>query len=79
MMIGFHATAASKVIALNDGELADARWFSREEILAGSISLPPVTSIAFRLIEQWFDQWNGPRLEALNLSGDFSRNTDTGR
>ncbi len=79
MMIGFHATAASKVIALNDGELADARWFSREEILAGSISLPPVTSIAFRLIEQWFDQWNGPRLEALNLSGDFSRNTDAGR
>lgn len=78
MMIGFHATGASTDIVLNDGELADARWFSREELAAGLVSLPPVMSIAFRLIERWFDEWEGPRLEALNLSTDFSRSTDAG-
>lgn len=76
MMIGFHATAASRAIKLNDGELADARWFSRAEIAMAEISLPPVNSIAFQLIEHWFDAHAGPRLRTLNLSSDFSRQTD---
>ncbi len=75
VMIGFHAEAVSNVIHRNDGELADAGWFKREAIAAGNIVLPPVTSIAFRLIEHWFDQWDGPRLADLKLSGDFSRRT----
>ena len=77
MMIGFHATAATKAIELNDGELADARWFSRAEIATAVISLPPINSIAFQLIEHWFDAYDGPRLSTLNLSSDFSRQTDT--
>ncbi|MDP6435776.1 MAG: NAD(+) diphosphatase [Gammaproteobacteria bacterium] len=75
VMIGFHAEAVSKLIHRTDGELADAGWFTREEIAAGNIVLPPITSIAFRLIEHWFDGWDGPRLAELNLSGDFSRRT----
>jgi NAD+ diphosphatase len=76
IMIGFHATAGTKAIELNDGELADARWFSRAEIATAAISLPPVNSIAFQLIESWFDAADGPRLRTLNLSSDFSRQTD---
>ena len=41
MMIGFHADAVSREIRLNDGELADARWLSREELAAGQVALPP--------------------------------------
>lgn len=75
VMIGFHAEATSTDIHRNDGELADAGWYTRECIAAGNIVLPPVTSIAFRLIEHWFDQRDGMNLASLNLSGDFSRRT----
>ena len=44
-------------------------------IAAGAIVLPPKTSIAFRLIERWFDQWEGARLAELDLSGNFSSST----
>ena len=73
MMIGFHAEAASRDIRLNDGELADARWLSREELAAGHVALPPDTSIAFRLIEAWFDHWDGPTLASLNITASFRR------
>jgi NAD+ diphosphatase len=74
MMVGFHANAdSSRAIQRHDNELADARWVSREELLGGELVLPPVTSIAFRLIEHWFDQWDGAPLRSFNLSGDFSR------
>jgi NAD+ diphosphatase len=60
VMIGFHASAASRQIALNDDELRDARWFSREEVQAaktgrGWLRLPSRISIARRLIEDWCD------------------------
>jgi NAD+ diphosphatase len=59
LMLGFTARAASTTIQLEDGELEDARWLSREEI-AGELSrdtlrLPPEVSISYRLIEDWFD------------------------
>ena len=75
MMIGFHAKPGSYDIKLNDEELSEAGWFTRDEITSGDISLPPTTSIAFRLIEAWFDKWDGPALQTLKLSGDFSRRT----
>lgn len=56
LMIGFHAAADSTEIRLNDGELADARWLTREQIAARDVTLPPRTSVAFRLIESWFDE-----------------------
>ncbi len=72
LMIGFHATGLSQEIQLNDGELAEARWFTREDIAAKQASLPPATSIAHRLIERWFDEWDGPRLASLDVSSSFS-------
>lgn len=60
LMIGFHAAAASSDILLNDGELAEARWFSRQELATGRVLLPPPASIAWRLIEAWFEAAPGP-------------------
>jgi NAD+ diphosphatase len=57
LMVGFHASAGSTgSIVLNDQELVDARWFSRDDIAAHSILIPPAMSISFYLIEQWFDR-----------------------
>jgi NAD+ diphosphatase len=71
MMIGFHAEALSTAIVRNDGELAEAGWFTREQLMLGEIALPPENSIAFRLIEAWFDQGDGPPLATLGLSSSF--------
>jgi NAD+ diphosphatase len=68
LMIGFHARASSERIVLNDKELAEARWFNREQIAAGEIRVPPAMSIAFYLIEQWFDRAGEPRLRELAAS-----------
>lgn len=60
IMLGFHARApGSRAIELLDGELEDARWFSRREIeqalnRTGPLRLPPGISIARRLIEDWY-------------------------
>lgn len=67
IMIGFHAHATTTAITCNDGELAEARWVSREEIADGRIVPPPIISIAYRLIETWFDGYDGPSLASLNL------------
>ena len=53
LMLGFTARALNNVIALNDAELEDARWFSRAAVLRGEVGLPPPTSVSFRLIEHW--------------------------
>jgi NAD+ diphosphatase len=55
LMLGFMARASSELIQLNDAELEDARWWSRAQIAAGEIGLPPPHSISFRLIEDWYD------------------------
>jgi NAD+ diphosphatase len=73
IMLGFHADADSTFIKLNDGELADAGWFSRDDLAQGSVALPPPQSIAFRLIEHWFNQWDGEPLLTFNLSTDFGK------
>lgn len=67
LMIGFHADAASRTIACNDAELAEARWISRAQIVAREIVLPPAVSIAYRLIEAWFDDYDGPSLASHEL------------
>lgn len=53
LMLGFTAEAVRSQPVLHDGELEDARWFSREELLAGAILPPPRTSISRRLLEDW--------------------------
>jgi NAD+ diphosphatase len=69
LMIGFTATAKSTAIRLNDGELADARWVSREDIARelkqGTLQLPSSISISRRLIETWFDAEGSLRLTHL--------------
>ena len=55
LMLGFVAEATSSDIHLNDGELDDARWFSREQLLSGDVGLPFRISIARRLVNHWLD------------------------
>jgi NAD+ diphosphatase len=57
-MVGFQAHAESVEVSLRDGEIQEARWFSRDELLAaastGDVRLSPRVSIARRLIEHWY-------------------------
>jgi NAD+ diphosphatase len=53
LMLGFTARAAASPPVLHDGELEDARWFSRDELLGGTVGLPPPESISRRLIDGW--------------------------
>ena len=53
LMIGFIADATSSQIRLNDAELEDARWFTREELRSGFPKLPFRISIARRLVDHW--------------------------
>ncbi len=54
LMLGFRAIASTTTIHLRDGELEDARWFTRAEVAAGHPALPPSGSISSRLIDDWF-------------------------
>jgi NAD+ diphosphatase len=53
LMLGFTARARHSEPVLHDGELEDARWFSRADIDAGRITLPPHAAISRRLIDRW--------------------------
>ena len=53
-MLGFRAIARTETIRLRDGELEDARWFTRAELAAGSPVVPPPGSISARLIDAWY-------------------------
>lgn len=53
LMLGFTALSESRDIKLNDGELEDARWFSRKELRSGFPKLPYRLSIARRLVDDW--------------------------
>lgn len=58
LMLGYTASAVGDLTpTLRDGELADARWFSRDEIRqgAGMVRLPPPVSIAHRIISDWLE------------------------
>lgn len=55
LMLGFVAEAASDDIHLNDGELEDARWFSRDELRSGNVGLPFRISIARRLVDHFIN------------------------
>jgi NAD+ diphosphatase len=56
LMLGFTAQVNYAPPVLHDGELEDARWFSRDELMSGSVLLPPHTAIARRLIDGWLQQ-----------------------
>jgi NAD+ diphosphatase len=73
MMLGFHAEALSEDIRFNDGELIEARWLTRREIRSGAVGLPPRESIAFQLIEHWFDSDKGKPLASLGFDSPMFR------
>jgi NAD+ diphosphatase len=52
LMLGFHAEAESDEIRLG-AEMAEVRWFTREELRSGAIKLSPRFSISRHLIDAW--------------------------
>jgi NAD+ diphosphatase len=59
LMLGFRAeSAGSTEIRVDADEIAEAHWYSRDELRAavdnGVLLLPPPVSIAHRIIESWF-------------------------
>jgi NAD+ diphosphatase len=61
LMLGYRAAAAAGQSVIADlDEIAEARWFTRAELLAAleaqEIALPPESSIARRIIESWYGE-----------------------
>ena len=52
-MLGFIAEASTTDIRLNDAELEDAQWFTREQLQSDFPKLPFRISIARRLVDHW--------------------------
>jgi len=69
IMLGFMAQAVSEEITLGDNELEDARWLSREDMEKGLkdgwLRVPRPISIAYRLIEDWFNAEGSVRLRDI--------------
>ena len=57
LMLAYRARATSTVITVDGAEIAEAHWFTREDLVAavgaGEVVLPSQTSIARALIEEW--------------------------
>jgi NAD+ diphosphatase len=60
LMLGFTARACSTEVHRHDGEIAEARWYTRDEMLAdirtGRLHVSPSISISRRLIEHWYGE-----------------------
>ncbi len=60
LMVGYTCVADDPTLTLDPHEVAEARWFGRDEyrsaLAAGEILAPSGISIARRLIERWFGQ-----------------------
>jgi NAD+ diphosphatase len=58
LMLGFRAAATRTEIMVDADEIAEAHWYSRDElreaIANGSLRLPPPVSIAHRIIQSWY-------------------------
>jgi NAD+ diphosphatase len=70
-MVGFTATAKDTTFRLDEDEIVEAIWVSREELARGvedgRIGISPRLSIARRLIEHWYGaeieqpvEWTAP-------------------
>ncbi len=56
LMLGFYAICdASAEPVPRDGELEDARWFTKDDLRDGTAMLPTPVSIAYRLIADWLE------------------------
>jgi NAD+ diphosphatase len=61
LMLGFRVRATGSLrIEVDREEIAEARWYSRDELRAaidsGELRLPPPVSIAHRIIENWYGE-----------------------
>lgn len=69
IMLGFTARAGNRELRPRDTELEGMRWFSRAQLTAalqqGTVALPTSISIAYRLIEDWFDAGEPGTLKRL--------------
>jgi NAD+ diphosphatase len=59
LMLGFRAEATGSLeLTADDDEIAEAAWYSRDELSAaiadGTIRLPPPVSIAHQIIQSWY-------------------------
>jgi NAD+ diphosphatase len=58
LMLGFRAEAADTTITVDAEEIAEARWYSRDDLRAaiedGDLLMPPSLSISRWLIETWY-------------------------
>jgi NAD+ diphosphatase len=58
VMVGFRAHAVTTDVRVDGLEIAEARWFTREELAAdvasGEVVLPSRVSIARALVEEWY-------------------------
>ncbi|WP_087004327.1 NAD(+) diphosphatase [Gulosibacter sp. 10] len=58
LMVGFLAELAPdqdpETVAPDNVEIAEVRWFTREEVLAHKDQLPPTVSISRAIIEEWY-------------------------
>ena len=58
-MIGCHADAATTGISMDEEEMADVRWFHREDVLLAltgeneNLAIPAPIAIAHHLIKAW--------------------------
>ena len=64
LMLGFTAIAQATSISLNDGELAEAHWFTLGEVKNSTFKLPARVSIARRLVEDWIAGQQPPDVTA---------------
>lgn len=72
LMLAFTAEAAGGELRLADGELEDGRFLSRsalkEAVLTGDIRLPSRHSMAYPLIESWYDAGDEGLLAGIDPS-----------
>ncbi|TWG89928.1 NAD+ diphosphatase [Nocardioides sp. J9] len=58
LMLGFQGRALTEEIRLDDDDVEDARWFTREEMRrkaeSGALVLPGGVSISRSLVEDWY-------------------------
>lgn len=58
LMVGFFARAVTTEISVDQDEISDARWFTREQLKAeaeaGTLILPAGISISRSLVEAWY-------------------------
>jgi NAD+ diphosphatase len=76
IMIAFEAVIDDPLAARPDGEeIVDLRWYSRAQLRAamedGSILLPPIISVARKMIERWFGADHG-EFKGQSLTGGES-------